>query len=370
MRNKKLLQLFATSMRLRPSEVNTKRLHRCLPLLAISLFGPALSLANEIEFEIDLTAANQLFSADADAYVDKESLDPLDGFGGTAFSPTPATSNLWSITEASPTLGSFGHSSDTPATFPEQITRFEDLYAVQVSLIDGRKLRIHTHTFGPKIKIIPYGDGDAVMDAAGNVHIGDKYVAQHFKPGDIGFSIKHHRSANRVLNANDETELRHDIKLQDTHIGIVVGVMHDGKPGVMTINNPQNYQNGGFGDESVSGDYPMIFTKPVFPSDLPEATQQLMVDNIRTMLVGFNTVSRFPDNYDGGDPLAATTIESLREHVKMMVLAVAGNDEAQAFFEDPKKFMYCAELAYVATSAGVQVPLNRKTVLGLGVSEI
>jgi len=96
---------------------------------------------------------------------------------------------------------------------------------------------------------------------------------------------------------------------------------------------------------------------------VPATQQQQFLDNIRAMLVGFNAVSNFPGDYNGGDPLAARTPEKVREHVGMMVRAIGGDPEAEAFFADKANAIYCAELAHVATSAGLLVPLNAATLV-------
>lgn len=278
--------------------------------------------------------------------------------------------------------------------FPYQLTGLEEAFTLQMQL-GSKTYNVGSHLFGGKVNPIPYGDEETVVDASGHKHRGDDAVAQYFPPGAIGFAIKHHRPFHRVLRMQAEvnpnlplSELagkplpgplsvsrepglgmaKEEIKLQDTHIEIVMGVMRDGKPGVITVNNPQDYQEGGFGDENISGDYPMVFTRPVLPAYVPEKIRALFIENIRTMAVGFNTVSKFPPNYDGGDPLAANTPEKVREHVKMMVKAVAGNEEARDYFRRPENFMYCAELAFVSTTAGLLVPLNQKSMEQLGVA--
>ena len=281
---------------------------------------------------------------------------------------------------------------DATNKFPYRITKPEEAFTLQMQM-GAKTYNVDSHLFGSRFTVIPYGDGDNVPDAAGNPHRGDDAVAHYFPPGAIGFAIKHHRPGHRVFRmqggpaadpaltelankpltapVSHEPDLglaKEEIKLQDTHIEIVVGVVRDGQPGVITVNNPQDYQEGGFGDEDAPGDYPMIFTKPVLPAYVPEKIRPLFIENIRTMTVGFNTVSRFPPNYDGGDPLIASTPAKIREHVKMMVKAVAGNEEAKEYFHRPENFMYCAELAFVATTAGLLVPLNATSMEQLGVT--
>lgn len=278
--------------------------------------------------------------------------------------------------------------------FPFQLARLDEAFTLQLQL--GAKVyNVGSHLFGGKVIPIPYGDGESVNDAAGNPHRGDAAAAEFFPPGSVGFAIKHHRPMQRVLRMEMQADTnllssdlankalatpepgghepdfglaKEEIKLQDTHIEIVVGVLRDGQPGVITVNNPQDYQEGGFGDEETPGDYPMVFTKPVLPAYVPEKVRPLFIENIRTMAVGFNTISKFPANYDGGDPLAAHAPEKIRECVKMMVKAVAGDEEAQDYFKRPENYMYCAELAFVSTTAGLLVPLNQKSMEQLGVS--
>jgi hypothetical protein len=221
-----------------------------------------------------------------------------------------------------------------------------------------------THVFGGYINLIPYSDDDDVSDASGKpFERRDEIVAKVFPPGDFGYMIKHHRPAVRTLDiaSADGDEMKEHIKLVDTHIGIVVGVERDGKPGAVSINNPQTYQSGLFGDP----DYPMVFVRPVLPDYVPGDVRPQIIANIRTMLVAFNTVSQFPQDYNGGDPLATYDVEKLKTHVEMMVKAVAGDASADAFFKDPDNLIYCAELAHVGTSAGLHFPLNDATMVPL-----
>jgi hypothetical protein len=87
--------------------------------------------------------------------------------------------------------------------------------------------------------------------------------------------------------------------------------------------------------------------------------------NVLTMIVAFNAVTNFPGDYNGGDPLGARSVERLREYVRMMVLALGGDADAQAFFQDDANQVYCSELAFVGLSAGVHVPLNDATMIPL-----
>ncbi len=260
------------------------------------------------------------------------------------------------------------------------VEHLADLYAVTIKLPGGQAIKAASHLFGGPVVPIPYHDqdGDAVRDAADNlVGQGDRELARFFPPGAIGYAIKHHRPEKRTLDFGalsgggaSASALKEDMKLQDTHIELVVGVR---RPlgdrlvdGVITLNNPQTYQRGRFGDEV----YSMVFVRPRLPAYAPVELRGAFEDNIRTMMVAFNAVSKFPGDYNGGDPLAASTPDKVREHVRQMVLAIAGEPDAQtaarAWFTKQENMIYCAELAHVSTSAGLLVPINRAGLVDSG----
>jgi hypothetical protein len=247
--------------------------------------------------------------------------------------------------------------ADFPGATPMQVV--EDAFRVTV-VVGDQPLVADTHLFGGPVNVIPFSDTDNVTDAAGEaVARGDDIVAAYFPPGEIGIGVRHHRPQYRVLDLEgaDASTMKEHFKFQDTHIEVVIGVVRDGLPGAITVNNPQGYQSGRFG----TAQYAPIFLRPVYPAYLDDALVRQFRDNIRTMLVGFNSVSNFPGDYNGGDPLAANTPERVREHAVMMVRAVAGDAEARAWFEEPAHQIYCAELAHVAFSAGLIMPLNAAT---------
>lgn len=242
------------------------------------------------------------------------------------------------------------------------VASIEEAYSVTIDLGET-SFAAPTHLFGVPVNIIPYSNEDNQTDAAGEAYPrGDEIIAKFFPPGMVGYAVKHHRPQYRVLRADQiEAGAKEHMKLQDTHIEVVVGVYRNGEPGAITINNPQGYENGHFGTPH----YPMIFVKPTFPDYVPATRQQQFIDNIRTMLLGFNAVADFPGNYNGGDPLAANNPDKVREHAVMMVRAIAGDQEARTWFTDPSRLIYCAELAHVSTSAGLLMPLNEATMVPL-----
>jgi|GEM_PF-589272 len=239
----------------------------------------------------------------------------------------------------------------------------EDAFRVEVNL-GGQAIVADTHLFGSDVVVIPYDNSDNATDVDGEpVGRGDAVIAEYYPRGEIGIAVKHHRPEYRFLNLAEANaaQMKEDFKLQDTHIEIVVGVERNGQPGAITLNNPQSYEDGRFG----TSDYPMIFLRPQYPEYLSEEEQAMFRDNIRTMTLAFNAVSNFPGDYNGGDPLATSTPEKVREHVAQMVRAIAGDQDARDWFRDPAHQIYCAELAHVAFSAGLIVPLNADNVVPL-----
>jgi hypothetical protein len=247
----------------------------------------------------------------------------------------------------------FRGSASTPA----------DAFSVKVK-VGPQEIVAPTHLFGDTVNIIPYSNDDNVVAADGTTFArGDQAIAEVYKPGELGIAVKHHRSANPKLEltGGSPSAIKEHLKLQDTHIEIVVGVKEGRNNRAITLNNPQTYENGFFG----TPDYPMVFLKPVYPSYLKADQKKAFEANVRTMLLGFNAVTSFPGDYNGGDPLGARNPEKVREYVKQMVLAITGDVAAKAWFQAPENMVYCAELAFLAFSAGLIVPLNDTTMVPL-----
>ncbi len=225
--------------------------------------------------------------------------------------------------------------------------------------IGDKTIAAPTHLFGDVVNIIPYSNDNNLSDANGEEFArGDMVISKYYKPGKLGFALKMHRPERRVvdLNTSDAANMKEDFKLQDTHLGAVVGVeqAEHGMPGVITLNNPQTYEDGAWGDPT----YSMIFLEPVFPG-YAVAYQNQYEDNIRSMLVAFNAVTNFPGDYNGGDPLGANTPDKLRDYTKRMVLAITGDEESRQWFKKEENLAYCTEMIFMAYSAGLIVPLNK-----------
>jgi hypothetical protein len=276
------------------------------------------------------------------------------------------------------------------------VNGLRDLFSVNMKFKDPMNpertlsYKAQTHVFGKKMKITGYGAAEMATDAAGNSLPYDVEVAKSVKPGDVYIYVKGHRPEHRFIDtrdprAADPNAMKEHFKLQNTHISIAVGVKHaNGKAGAITLNNPQSYQNGRFGSKTYGG----IFVKPVMPKYLTGRQQKGFMNNIRNMIAGFNAVSDFPGDYNGGDPLGVHNPKEVRKAVANMILAIAGKGasarsadvqsgsvaaKARQWFKDPKNQIYCAELAFVGMSAGMIVPLNWsgvKNLKGIGGQKI
>ena len=247
------------------------------------------------------------------------------------------------------------------------IESVEDLFRV-VLTVGERRFVVGTHLFAAPLEVIPFHNEDGVEDADGRaVERGDGALARYFPPGEIGFAVRHRRPTHRSLDVGaDLSALREELKLRDGHTEMVVGVMRDGRPGVITVNLPQAYERGRFGDRQ----YPMIFFRPIFPDYLGEELRRQFLANVRTMMIGFDAVARFPISYSRGDPVAARDTSAVRDHARMMVRAIAGERDGMEWFKQREHLLYCSELGHLATSAGLLLPLNADTFVPLVGDEV
>ncbi len=229
------------------------------------------------------------------------------------------------------------------ASWESGYTELIDIFSSEIGLAGDEVISSPTHMLGQAekdIKLIAYNDADKFLQ---------EDIARFIRPDEIAISIKHHSPV------PDEDE-KEQMKLQCTHIQIAVGVTSKGKDGVITLNNPQDYQNGLFGPK----DYPMIFIKPIFPEGVSKEKVRDYVNNIRTWLAIANTFTVFPDDYNGGDPLATCSVEQVKQLGDKLIDALLGNQEAVDWFSQPENQVYCAELAHISLNLGIHYPLNNK----------
>jgi hypothetical protein len=229
----------------------------------------------------------------------------------------------------------------------------KDLWTATV-LIGDQAIPAPTHLFGDVINVIPYSNEDGGTDATGAAfERGDQEVAKVFQPGQVGIALKMHRPEKQVVDLNDAdpSVMKEDFKLQDTHIEVVVGVekAEHGQAGAITLNNPQGYEEGRFGNKT----YSMVFMRPTFPSYVNAEQKAEYEKNIVAAAVMFNAVTDFPGDYNGGDPLAANSVETYKVYTEQAIKAATGDQAAQAWFKDPANQVYCAEFAYLSLSSVV-----------------
>jgi len=197
-------------------------------------------------------------------------------------------------------------------------------------------------------------------------------------PHEIAIGIKHHQPCpgkNIEVSADPVRNLVETVKFQATHITVAVGVEFNAPngvttPGVITLNNPQNYPDPDPGEIGLFGprEYPITWVRPEFPAGLAKHKVQAYIDNIRTWLVILNTVTLFPENsYNGGDPLGAISPDAIRYCASLALRSMSGDPEATKELGNPEHLVYCAELAYLALNIGTQVPLNKHTIEALGI---
>ena len=221
--------------------------------------------------------------------------------------------------------------------------KLSDLFSSKIMLPDGKVIFTPTHMMGQAeadVKLIAYNDRDEIFQ---------KDITRFVQPDEIAISIKHH-------SPSPSDDGKEKIKLQCTHIQIAVGVMAEGKPGVLSVNNPQDYQAGLFG----APNYPMIFIRPIFPSGLSDSQITDYINNIRTWLVIANTFTHFPGDYNGGDPLGTRNVEQVKQLGDNLLDALLGKREALDWLASPLNRVYCAELAHVSLNLGLHYPLNSR----------
>jgi hypothetical protein len=279
---------------------------------------------------------------------------------------------------------------------------WRELFQTRLVLGPGQTVVSPSHLFGNDTWL-PYADQGLMTSTSQGVRLADgsvdgtlagdaELVSALCKngEGDIGISLKHVSPQFRTL---DPTTIdKEAMKLHDTHIQLWICVKDaQGKLRAITLNNPTNYakestalDGSGFAQEKVYGAfgtraYGTIFLRASYQALGDEAQKTLVGpdgkpieiwrafhQNLRTMSVLFNSVSWFPVDYNGADPLAAYSPKTVRQHVAMMIHAVIGTAGARDWWlSDVTHYIYCAELAHLAASAALLVPLNQQGVVGL-----
>jgi len=233
----------------------------------------------------------------------------------------------------------------------------EDLFSTAIPAPGGGYRKIATH-YDPSrgINVIAYDD-------AWGPRQGD--ISRYFRPGEVFICVKHHKPEYPILDAEGEEAVRSAVKFDATHVSVGVGVQIAGpeggqQAGAVTVNNPQSYGEGLFGERH----YPMIFLRLTFPAAVPAAMRAMYMDNIRTWLMIANAFTNFPqEHYDGDDPLGTLSVTAIRQLGDRLLEAAVGTFEqrhaARRWLRQEANLIYCSELAHVAINLGIHYPLSR-----------
>lgn len=325
------------------------------------------------------------------------------GWPGWAGGKADSVTDRWELDLAGLQAGVDEKVGKDQMTWPKlQSNDWQDLFRSRLVLSPTTSVDSPSHLFGNDTWV-PYADQGLMTTTLEGVQLADGTVTTAVKgddelvtalckhgEGDIGISLKHVSPQYRAL---DPTTIdKEAMKLHDTHIQLWTCVKDQaGTLRAITLNNPTNYaknsqayDGSGFSQEKVYGAfgtraYGMIFLRASYEglgtekdATLTAADGQEIAlwrafhENLRTMAVLFNSISWFPVDYNGNDPLAAYSPATVRQHVAMMVHAVIGTPGARDWWTgDVTHYIYCAELAHLAASAALLVPLNKDHVVGL-----
>lgn len=214
------------------------------------------------------------------------------------------------------------------STFNTSFKNIKDFLTFRIE-VGGEILRSKFLIPTEEIKIIPLVGQDSFQNQS--------EVAKLFKHDDeILIALKFHPSIT-PQEINIDT-----IKFGITHAQAVI------KEGnrVFTINSPQDYMWGGFGNDIT---YPTIFLKP-------EGISKNHLKNIKNWLLLINGLTRFPNDYNGGDDINIKTYDDINVYANCLIEAAQGSAEAKNVIESYP--VYCAELIYLALNLGMIMPLE------------
>ena len=224
------------------------------------------------------------------------------------------------------------------ASLGRKIENWYDLYELKNAFSDGKKISSFPHLLGldeAKIVPIPYGNSKG---------INQEELVKLMDKRRVLVSLKHHASS-PILNKPKES-----MKLQSTHAQMIV---RSGDT-VMSLNNPQGYEDGLFGDES----YPMMFFGLDFPEDVTEEEIRSYENNMILWGLAINHFSTFPNDYNGGDPLMCRNNSELSVYGDRVIDALLGDTASKNFLMKPENGLYCAEMVFGLICLGVQHPLS------------
>lgn len=227
--------------------------------------------------------------------------------------------------------------------FHRAFNSIAELFSMKTEIPGAETVVAPTHMLGLKeaeLKFYPYDDLKGTKQGE---------LTKILEPGEVGIFIKHH-------SPKPDADEKEQMKLQCTHIGLMCGVKNeDGSNGVITINNPPGYQQGLFG----APDYPGILVKVKFPEGVSKEQKLQYMENMQTWLALLNTYTKFPPDYNGGDPLGTRSVSQCKDLGNRVISALLGNEADRAWLQKDENMVYCAELAHLALNLAIHYPLNK-----------
>jgi len=229
---------------------------------------------------------------------------------------------------------------------------------------ENEPINIPTHMLGQSegtIRIIAYRSG--TTRSQGWKEADQEDLVRYIPPGELAISVKH-RCPRPIPEPFDK------LKFQCRHVQVAVGVKINDKPGVVTINQPQDYHR--YRDQHRqdevpyrlfgNADYPMFFIKPKFPDGLSARQKRQYVDNIRTWVIIANTFTEFPsrETYNGKDPIATHCVEKIEILGEKLLRAMIGERQAKEWLKAEENKVYCSEFVHAALNLGIHYPLNKR----------
>jgi hypothetical protein len=122
------------------------------------------------------------------------------------------------------------------------------------------------------------------------------------------------------------------------------------------LNAPNDYHKGMYGRDG----YVAIAQRLVFPPFVKSEQAQGYSNSIVCWMGLLSAFVQFPkEDYNGGDPTHIGDRDTLREFLKNGLLASLEDEQAIAFFKDPRNKCYCAEFMFINLNT-VLHPFNLK----------
>lgn len=150
------------------------------------------------------------------------------------------------------------------------------------------------------------------------------------------------------------------IKNEGHHSGAIVPAQRIDSAGKLidsfgTFNEPDDYHRGMYGKDG----YVAVAQKLTFPEFVTAKQARGYTDTIICWMALLNPFTKFPSDYNGGDPTRMADRATLKEFLKNGLLAALGDAGAIAFFKKTENMTYCAEYMFIALNTPLY-PFNKK----------